>query len=85
MRRGLAGGHAYSVLGLEQVDGKDYVRVRNPWGIGRGVYKKNELTGETVMVEGNRSMFTGSFLVEISTFVEHMAHMEYISKDALKK
>ena len=85
LRRGLAGGHAYSVLGIEQVDGKDYVRVRNPWGSGRVVYKKNELTGETVMVEGNRSMFTGSFLVEISTFVEHMSILNYIPKDALKK
>ena len=61
------------------------MRVRNPWGAGRVVYKKNELTGETVMVEGNRARFGGSFLVEISTFVEHMAHLEYISKDALKK
>jgi len=30
-------------------------------------------------------MFTGSFLVEISTFVEHMSILNYIPKDALKK
>ena len=31
---GLADGHAYTVLGVVEIDGEEYIVMRNPWGVG---------------------------------------------------
>ncbi len=82
-RRGMAARHAYSVLGLESRDGKDYVRVMNPWGL-RPAYFTNELTGKTVMAKADSEEMQGSFLMEMNSFVEHMDIVNYFNKSDLK-
>ncbi len=84
VRRGLVGRHVYSVFGFETIDGKDYVRIRNPWSSRVG-YNKNELTGKVVMTEADRSKLRGTCLVDFETFYEHMSGVFYIDKMSEQK
>ena len=84
VRRGLVGRHVYSVFGFETIDGKDYVRIRNPWSSRVG-YNKNELTGKVVMTEADRNKLRGTCLVDFETFYEHMSGVFYIDKMSEQK
>ncbi len=32
--RGIAAGHAYTILGVEMIEGREMIKLRNPWGFG---------------------------------------------------
>ena len=83
-KQGLVGRHAYTVIGMEEIDGKTYVRIRDPWALGAVDTVKNELTGQIAMKEADRSKRQGSCLLEIHTFVEHMSNVSYVLKKNVK-
>ena len=70
-RRGLATSHVYTILGMETIDGKDYVRIRNPWGSGVVETVKNERTGRTTIRKTDSLRKLGTFLLDFETFTEH--------------
>ena len=69
---------------MEEIDGKTYVRIRDPWALGAVDTVKNELTGQIAMKEADRSKRQGSCLLEIHTFVEHMSNVSYVLKKNVK-
>lgn len=68
------------MIGMKEIGGKTYVRIRNPWGLGAVDTVMNELTGETFIKEADRQKRQGSCLLEIHTFVEHMSDVQFIRK-----
>jgi hypothetical protein len=68
--RGIAQGHAYTVLGVETRDSARLVRLRNPWGGGVVSYSRNAETGA---VSRSRDMAKerdeGFFLMELNDFL----------------
>ncbi len=84
LRRGMAGMHAYTVLGLEEIEGETYVRVRNPWG--RYISEKvmNELTGKIIYKGKWGEEGQGSFLMDIRTFTEHINSVTYVKTKDVK-
>jgi hypothetical protein len=73
IKDGIAGTHAYSVLGTDVVEfeGKKIkmVKLRNPWGVTVPVYKKNEETGKVEIYESAEKT-NGVFLCELTQFVQ---------------
>lgn len=66
---GMAGTHAYSVIGLKDMDGKKFVLLRNPWASGENGYIKITKPGEkpvfkNYMHESGRAK--GSFFIELN-------------------
>ncbi len=78
VRRGIASNHGYTVIGMEEIEGKSYVRIRNPWGSGVVETLQNELTGKTFIKEGDLETAQGSFLIDINTFVEHFVTITFV-------
>ena len=70
-RRGIASRHVYTVIGLERIDGVDYIRLRNPGGAGVIETVKNEYSGRTATRMSNDKSRYGSFLLDFDTFTEH--------------
>ncbi|MBP5607442.1 MAG: hypothetical protein J6X66_04130 [Lachnospiraceae bacterium] len=66
-RRGSAGPHMYTLLGIVEKDGREMVKLRNPWGTGKVTYITQEATGIKVPVMGDE-LDTGTFLMEINDF-----------------
>ena len=64
--RGLLSQHAYTILGLVQIDGKDFVKLRNPGGKDAIDLMVNETTNHiTYRAAGER---TGAFYLDLNTF-----------------
>lgn len=66
-RRGAAGPHMYTLLGVVQKDGREMIKLRNPWGSGKVTYITQKATGIRIPVMGD-DLDTGTFLMEISDF-----------------
>ncbi|MBP5609357.1 MAG: hypothetical protein J6X66_13955, partial [Lachnospiraceae bacterium] len=66
-RRGAAGPHMYTLLGVVEKDGKKMIKLRNPWGTGKVTYITQQATGIKVPVMGDE-LDTGTFLMEINDF-----------------
>ena len=66
-RGGMYGNHAYTVLGIEQIGGKEYVKLRNPWGSGRIFYEKQKGT-EVIIPRKSATDDTGPFYVTAELF-----------------
>ena len=65
--KGLAGGHGYSVMGVEKRGERRYIRLRNPWGdTAREYVVKPDQTMDAKAVEDISTC--GIFLVEINDF-----------------
>jgi hypothetical protein len=62
---GLAQDHAYAVLGVERVDGKRFVKVRNPWGNNPYRASNSPL--------GLRALDNAMLLVPLEAFVSHFS------------
>ncbi len=84
VRRGVAGKHAYTVIKMEEINGKTYVRIRNPWGTTVSETAMNQLTGKTFYRGHKGGEAQGSFLMDINTFVEHIQRVTYIKKSNVK-
>ena len=70
MDKGLASGHAYSILGVETYDNKKFIRVRNPWGTGTREYQ--ELENKKIGFERKRKdKSSGIFVIELNDFMNH--------------
>lgn len=68
VRKGLAEGHAYTVLGVtETADKLRYVKLRNPWGTLVRTYMRNP--DGNVVSEPDRKLTEGIFLMELNDFV----------------
>lgn len=77
---GIIGRHAYAVVGVKEMDGKKFVRLRNPWRAGDTGYVKCTKPGENAVykkVKYNSNPFSsvmeqkeqGTFYLELNDFV----------------
>ncbi len=66
-RRGVAGPHMYTLLGVVQKDGREMIKLRNPWGYGKVTYITQKATGIRIPVMGD-DLDTGVFFMEKSDF-----------------
>ena len=66
--RGVFGMHSYTVLGLDTIDGKTYVRLRNPHGQSIATYVRSPRTGKMVLRKSGEDGST--FRLTIEDFVE---------------
>ncbi len=75
MKAGLVEGHAYTVLGCVELNGRKYVRVRNPWGSKIRGYKKviskkdGKVTYEVKEIDKSKGKQKGQFLMELNDFI----------------
>jgi hypothetical protein len=69
--RGFYSTHTYTVIGIEEKNGIDYVRLRNPWGEGAVEEIRNPLTG-IVSFRKSENRF-GTFVIDIKSFVTYFA------------
>ncbi|MBR5420892.1 MAG: hypothetical protein IK115_07085 [Lachnospiraceae bacterium] len=76
-RNGVAGPHQYTLLGIEEKDGKKMIRLRNPWGYGKLHYEEQQSTGQKMGVLGD-DLDTGSFLMDPLHFVTHFFAIDKI-------
>ena len=70
---GVVGGHAYSLLGVQEVEfqGKKVkmIKLRNPWGIGVPIYRINKETNKVESYESDEKS-NGVFLCELTHFLK---------------
>ncbi len=71
MQHGVAPDHAYTVLGTEEIEGREYVIIRNPWGVGVVDTLKSNQTGNYLIREADPKNRTGTFLMDLDAFTEH--------------
>ena len=67
---GLNGGHAYTVMGAKEIDGKKYILLRNPYSTFSLQYQENgekTRTGDLINVSSDETY--GQFYIEVSDFV----------------
>lgn len=68
---GLNGGHAYTVMGAKEIDGRKYILLRNPYSTFSLQYQENgEKTRTGDMVNLSSDETYGQFYIEVSDFVE---------------
>ena len=80
---GLVQGHAYSVVGCEQIDGRKYVTLRNPWARFERTYiKVTEKDGRVhyEVKENTQGLFaqsdnSGTFRMELNDFMGSVDHI----------
>jgi hypothetical protein len=71
-RRAIASRHGFTVTGIESIEGKEYVHIRNPWGKSVAETVKQGLTGKNVIRASQNTDRSMTFLMEMHDFVEHM-------------
>ena len=54
MTRGVAPAHGYTVMGLEEVDGKEMLILRNPWGDGGDEQIYDKQSGQIINIEDDK-------------------------------
>ena len=79
--------HAYSILGWDSRNGKDYVVLRNPWGT--GVPSTGTLTGSYSYNDGGAARSIpynqdGVFALEISMFKRYYGYTAVVNNDKFK-
>ncbi len=74
--RGMEKRHAYSVMGVETIDGKDFVRLRNPQGGGHVEYIRNDFSGQVSYKPSSAGGSVGTFVVPLYMFCETCRHIE---------
>ncbi len=75
--KGLAGGHAYTVMGVQPRGNRRYIMLRNPWGSGVKEYvmDPNKKMDSRQMDEAQTC---GIFLVEINDFAVNFANLSAV-------
>ena len=68
---GLVGAHGYTILGTQEMDGKKFIKLRNPWASGTMQYIRTVgPDGGKIHREMNRSYSTdGIFFMELNEFI----------------
>lgn len=79
--------HAYSILGWDSRNGRDYVVLRNPWG--SGVPNTNTLSGSYSYTDGGVSRSIpynqdGVFALEINAFKKYYGYTTVVKSDKFK-
>ncbi len=75
---GIVGKHAYSVIGTAEIDGRKFIKVRNPWGeYVRHYYTRSG--SEKLRSRKGSTADKGVFLVEIGDFVKNMSHFSTVT------
>lgn len=93
MDDGLSGRHAYAVVGVKEMDGKKFVKLRNPWRTGETGYVKCTKPGENAVYEKVFNMHgvlgidyagslfrqkdQGTFYLELNDFVKHVNNIYF--------
>lgn len=80
---GLVQGHAYSVTGCEEIDGRKYITLRNPWArFERNYVKVTETDGSVhyEVQENTQGLFaqsdnSGTFHMELNDFMGNVNHI----------
>lgn len=91
---GLVGNHAYAIVGVKEMDGKKFVKMRNPWRAGDTGYVKCTKPGENPVferVQYNASPFSalfrqkdqGTFYLELNDFILNVARIYFNSDQAV--
>ena len=84
---GIVSGHAYSILGWDSRNGKDYVVLRNPWG-SYGA-KISNLSGSYSYIENGTTKTipynqSGIFALEINSFKKYFYSASAVTDDLFK-
>lgn len=75
MGQGIVGQHAYSVLGVDVIDGKEMIKIRNPWGFGSMHYEAQEGTDLLVTRWKDESKM-GPFYMTPERFVAYFGYYD---------
>ena len=70
MGQGIVGNHGYSVLGVDMIDGREMIKVRNPWGFGSMHYEAQEGT-DLLITRWEDESKMGSFYITPERFVAY--------------
>lgn len=80
---GVVGGHAFSLLGTQEVEIKGkkvkMIKLRNPWGIGIPIYRINEETNKIESYESDEKS-NGVFLIELTHFMKTFDTLYNVAK-----
>ena len=71
-KEGISEGHAYSVIGTEEMDGKKFIKLRNPWAGGTMQYSRTKGPDGKERIHRNRNESEdtdGIFFVELNEFI----------------
>ncbi len=74
---GIAGGHAYTLLGVKQIGKYKYVKIRNPWGNSSRVVGK--VDGVDAMMTKVRDDRDGVFLLELNDYVKYFGVISVVT------
>ncbi len=71
LAKGIAGGHAYSILGTMESSGRKFIQLRNPWGLYSMKYQQVTEGGETkVVAKEYKHAKDGVFWIELNHFIQ---------------
>lgn len=74
--RGIVTQHGYTILGLERIGDREYVKLRNPWGQGISEAVKNVHTGKVTYRENQKR--SGVFYLDLPTFCKYAKEIQKI-------
>ena len=82
---GFVGGHGYTILGTQEMDGKKFIKLRNPWASGTLRYiRMPEQGGGKIEREMNESSSTdGIFFMELNEFIARTDEIK-VNKEVAK-
>ncbi len=76
--KGVAGGHAYSLLGVKQIGRYKYVKLRNPWAQSSRVVGKVE--GSDAIKTEVKDDRDGIFLLELNDYIKYFNEITVLSR-----
>lgn len=87
---GIVGRHAYAIVGVKEMDGKKFVKMRNPWRAGDTGYVKCTKPGANAVFERvkyndnpfsffSRQKEQGTFYLELNDFLKNVNNIYYNS------
>ena len=91
---GIVGNHAYAIVGVKEMDGKRFIKMRNPWRAGDTGYVKCTKPGENAVFERvkyndgpfstiSRQKEQGTFYLELNDFLRNVKTIYYNSNQAV--
>ena len=91
---GIVGNHAYAIVGVKEMDGKRFIKMRNPWRAGDTGYVKCTKPGENAVFERvkyndgpfatiSRQKEQGTFYLELNDFLRNVRTIYYNSNQAV--
>ena len=83
LTQGIVLTHAYSVLGVDMVNGRKMIRLRNPWGVGRIHYDVQEGTDMPIIRWGDPQK-PGEFYITPERFVAYFHNVASVTVGQMK-